>query len=579
MPLRATHLMHAFTPQQLSGGQRYGNRTKIGNWQEELCLHEEKEEERNKKQSRHGRFEEKIRRCTSPIEQVRSSDGIVHYGRPLSLLHLQTRGTLACDPYEAARGDDCSEFVASVCPPPPRGVSSDGGGDSNSSGSDALPPPMARNSFLLRPVRSHEGGGRRPESGGSDCSRERPADDDVVRWGEPFRIECCPSLVASADEANGSGGRGKEVGNAASPDNDGGFVQQQSPPLYLASRRTALSCRQLLYLTRDGSSYDTHWAAHVPAKSKDAGFARFGNAGAPVLSGESLVLQHCATKELLSADAERTVATDFGTEFEVCVESRHTCGRVGLLRDEFRGTKTSATNCRPELVQNVWRVAFLSSRGEGGGDGMHDSEGEYYEGILSKTWDMLRKRGLFSFRLLSQYLSSAAAEENNGTNDNALLGKKMAHWIFSECGLRLDEEQFNTLINSCGGGSDDSIMSDGDDAVVDVVSLRDALRGGRMDDARKRIVADTYAKLGSSVDEDTLMAAWDSLSRSGILLNVREMDFLDLWDWSDEGLVLEDAFFDFHADLSAEIQDDISFARIMDILWNEASSCPSTAET
>mmetsp|Transcript_36076 Transcript_36076/g.107898 ORF Transcript_36076/g.107898 Transcript_36076/m.107898 type:complete len:88 (-) Transcript_36076:1696-1959(-) len=63
--------MHAFTPQQLRGGQRYGNRTKIGNWQEELCLVDEKKKERD--ESHHGQFEEKIRQCTSPVSHHSTS--------------------------------------------------------------------------------------------------------------------------------------------------------------------------------------------------------------------------------------------------------------------------------------------------------------------------------------------------------------------------------------------------------------------------------------------------------------------------------------------------------------------------
>mmetsp|Transcript_36076 Transcript_36076/g.107892 ORF Transcript_36076/g.107892 Transcript_36076/m.107892 type:complete len:453 (-) Transcript_36076:260-1618(-) len=452
---------------------------------------------------------------------------------------MQSNGTLACDPFENSP-DDHSEFVASVC----RSES-----------------PIARNSLVLQRVSSNE----RPESRGD------PGDSsNVVRWGQSFQIMCYPSLVESATQMKARRAKPTCGGDSAGP-----------KPLFLASRRTALSCRQLIHLTHDGSSYDTHWVAHIPAKSKNAGLDRFVNEGAPIILGEPFVLQHCATKQLLSADRDCPIITDFGSEFEVSVCAGCTPGRVGVLRDEFQGAKTSATNCRPELVQNVWCAAVLPQS-----KNLTSEHAICPEGILSKVWDMLRHQGYLSFRRLRTYLFSAVAE--NGGN---ALGTNMVHWIFSECGLRLDEGQFKALIELVSGEVTPNKH------MVDVSALCHTLRGP-IQDARQQIIDDTLANLGS-VDGDTLASAWDALCRSDVLVkNIGgEIDsFFVLWNWSDKGTISKEgkfhpgrnklsfatrsksiklevliliAFFDFHADLSAEVQDDAVFRGVMNILWGK----------
>ena len=54
-----------FTPQQITGAQRYSSKTRVGNWFEELCLEDAKNAETNN--SDFIKFKEKINRCTKTV--------------------------------------------------------------------------------------------------------------------------------------------------------------------------------------------------------------------------------------------------------------------------------------------------------------------------------------------------------------------------------------------------------------------------------------------------------------------------------------------------------------------------------
>ena len=57
-----------FTPQQITGAQRYSSKTRVGNWFEELCLEDAKKAESNN--SDFIKFKEKINRCTKIVSFV-----------------------------------------------------------------------------------------------------------------------------------------------------------------------------------------------------------------------------------------------------------------------------------------------------------------------------------------------------------------------------------------------------------------------------------------------------------------------------------------------------------------------------
>ena len=56
-----------FTPQQLAGAQRYGSKTRIGNWFEDLCTNDAKKKDLKFQAKASNAFEEKMRFCTQLV--------------------------------------------------------------------------------------------------------------------------------------------------------------------------------------------------------------------------------------------------------------------------------------------------------------------------------------------------------------------------------------------------------------------------------------------------------------------------------------------------------------------------------
>ena len=135
-------LLMNFTPQQLAGGVRYGSKTLVGNWLEDVKLSECKYSDFQRSRAEGslvmGKFNEKVAVCTEVVPHTFRSDGTLRYGDSVVVAHKQTGGALACDPFEKA-GFEGDEFKASVG----EGVES-----------------VARNTFVLGKV---EGGGEGDE--------------------------------------------------------------------------------------------------------------------------------------------------------------------------------------------------------------------------------------------------------------------------------------------------------------------------------------------------------------------------------------------------------------------------------
>jgi len=120
--------------------------------------------------------------------------------------------------------------------------------------------PMARNMFTFLKVKTKDG--------------DYDDDDDIVRWGIPFQITPNNHIFMASCLK----------------------TQQWASPV---------TCQQPVYITEDRFTFDTHWVAHTPAKSKHSGHCRLLSHGCPIILGESMVIEHCATKMFDCACEER----------------------------------------------------------------------------------------------------------------------------------------------------------------------------------------------------------------------------------------------------------------------------------
>lgn len=220
------------TPQQVSGGSKYSNKTLLGNWSEELAVGESKLQG-FKKRSESGSLalrkqELKIARCMEIVPHTYSEDGLVRFGDTVILRHDQTGTVLSCDPFEDQVARQNKFLVTASLQP--------------------SVPARARNVFrLVRP----EPALRSPDDDGSDA---------VLKVGQAFVLECNESLLIQPGS------------------------NLLAPLLYLASTKknernvTRNTNRQMVYLSPQCDA-ECVWMAIVPSRGKSNAADRFLSMG------------------------------------------------------------------------------------------------------------------------------------------------------------------------------------------------------------------------------------------------------------------------------------------------------------
>jgi len=446
-----------------------------------------------------GTFNRKISLCTQRVPHSFSEDGSIRYGDAIVLAHKQTKGSLACDPFTTA-GFEGNEYAVSVC-------------ESSES--------MARNTFIIR---REDGGG----------------DGELVCWGVPFRLQANPSLRV---------------------DDRSGMLQA---PLYLASnlknerKASPMSNKQLVYMTAK-PSYSTVWFAQRPATSKDSGADRMLSKGEPVVAGEEIILQHCATKELLSSDTKYNSVTDFGVEFEISCHTNTVHGKISVLGGEFSGQRTSQTNVKPEMNQNIF--AFVTSDDPSlAVEDRNLPPPLTAEGLIAKVLSVLRSRSKNAIRNLK---SAFRAMDEAG---DFKLDKEDLKWGLRDLGVEMDNEQFNILFG---------YFDKTGDGIVSLTEFISAVRGP-MSEARVSVVMKAYDVLdkdGSGmVTVDDVLAAYNLASDPMVAEGVKSAEeaakeFMSMWETTADGMVTKEEFVEYYNDLSAEIDSDEEFETILQAAW------------
>lgn len=96
-----------FTPQQLTGGPKYGLPVRCGNWSEDQELEQIKNQE-HQKQKETGTLpatakEQQLQASLVQEELSSTSDGLLHFGIKVMLLNHQSKGVLSANPHDAAQ--------------------------------------------------------------------------------------------------------------------------------------------------------------------------------------------------------------------------------------------------------------------------------------------------------------------------------------------------------------------------------------------------------------------------------------------------------------------------------------------
>ncbi|GBF97968.1 hypothetical protein Rsub_10641 [Raphidocelis subcapitata] len=313
--------MHSYTPQQTSGGPRYGAGVIVGNWAEDDVQRAASLRALTAAAGAGAltstRFRDRVALAGAPAKLSRAAgDGFVHFGDLLQLLHAPTSRALAVDtsPDGAAAARGC-------------GAAGDDGGAlravATAPGGAAAP--AARSTLLLHRYTPLRPSPLEP-AGGADAA------GPALLYGQKLLLLSNPEARGEPLDARGGGA-----------------------PLYLAARAAGapvagcLGRRRPVHFAPD-PSYDAVWAAHAPDPA-----LRPQSLGRPVPAGAPLLLVHCASNAGLCLGGGG-VPTDFGLEAEVCAHAAASNGLQLGLEAAARGDDLRSLPPRP-LDSNLWTFA------------------------------------------------------------------------------------------------------------------------------------------------------------------------------------------------------------------------------
>ena len=386
-----------FTPQQLAGAQRYTQRTRVGNWLEDMCLEEEKLSEFSRSQATGSLIMNDLYKkqavYNKPVELSKCVDGVVHFGDKVLLGNPASGALLAVDLTESIfESDQGSRLVTAA----------------------AAGEPVARNVFVVTPT---------------DKSNAQLGDE--VHFGEAFHLACHDVLLE--DEA----------------------LKATRPGYYLASmlknerNASRIANQQPVFMT-DAKTMSSVWTFQKIAGN--TGIVRQLSCGEAVPctalgqydGGGAIVLQHRATKQALATSPKYLDATDFGRELEVTCHNYFGTHKVEALASEMAGRTTGATNARLEKSPNFWTVVA----------GATDPKDEpplppklTTEGIVNLAADELKSLDGAIDKL--QDMASAAP--------GAVLDREDLAYELRDLGLKFDSFSMKTLLDHFDEANDGMI--------------------------------------------------------------------------------------------------------------------------
>lgn len=285
-----------FTPQQLTGGPRYGESTRIGNWSEDIELDEIKLKDFLKKKE-HGalivntkQFKLEMALFKSQISQ--SSDGLLRFGQQVMLRNEQVGYYLAVNPFEHPVGEREATAITVT--------------------TANMATPVARNVFTIERVDPNDGFG-----------------GDVLHYGQSFRLSL----------------------NAPTESGDSSYACWLWSELMGQSSASKISRNQEVSMLAKATG-KTIWQCFHPDTR-----LHIDMDGSEVSANSDLLLRHNATGTFLASD-KLPYKNMFGSEFEVHGKCYKSMNKTHNLVSEKKGDITGDYQLRRILGPNVWTIVI-----------------------------------------------------------------------------------------------------------------------------------------------------------------------------------------------------------------------------
>ena len=391
------------------------------------------------------------------------------------------------------------------------------------------PNPVARNIFkIVRPPRKLQNLGDNDE-------------DNLLRVGNAFCLSCNEALLIQPNS------------------------HVLSPPLYLTSIKksersaTVNSNRQMVYLspTLDANAV---WTVSLPSLGRINASERYLAAGSPVYGGESIQLNHRQSNMYISCDSRYTEVTDFGTELEVFADRSSGFGKIDLIQSEFKGLSTTGTLTKPDAPSFTWQFVTASVPDAAVDRRSVPNPPQVDDLIVDLREKLLRKGGKTCFWDFRRFFQKAFTDFN-GKIDYEDLKLGITH-----LGVSMEDSYLDRIIS----------MLEEHEGLVDIDDFIRCIRGNASD-KRIMLIRDIFLSVTGQQNKLSLENAKDLFNHRfhplhdegkgprEILEHVFNLGLSrsvgrSYMGWSD--------FENYYLDLSAAIQDDDEFEKIMKGSWS-----------
>lgn len=493
-----------FTPQQLAGGGRYSNKTKIGNWSEDEALEQLRLADYLHRKRTGKLLAAQDRKVelffNSRVPHSYSADGTIRFGDTIMLSNDSTGAVLASN-LDASLSTTSESYQVSASP-----------GESKSG-----PSPVARNTFVVMkwPKFNYQ--------------------DNLLRTGQPFLLAANPSL--RVDEQTGL----------------------LRPPVCLSSRIVStmnyaqMSNHQQVTLVGGEIRYECVWVVD------NISDRNYHSKGEIVQAGNPYIITHGATRSPLAADPAFPMATNFGGEYEVACHPYLSTKKTLTMIREKDGITTGDVGQRRQGSQNFWR--FVMSSDPAAAEDKRQFLPMTADGILAKIKAAIRARGNTSFRSLGRTFRGMD-DRGDGVLDQADF-----KWGLADYGISLTDDEFSVLLRRFDTNNDGVVSFDEFiEVLADPPSgARLAIINEAFDALDKthdgRITLADLAGVYDASQHPKVLSG--EKSESAVL-----SEFLSLWDTQDaDGVVTRSEFVQYFKQMSAGIDDDDYFVQMVSRAW------------
>jgi len=359
---------------------------------------------------------------------------------------------------------------------------------------------------------------------GASNAAGTPANDDMVRYGQEVRLQsndfiCNKPLFLSS-----------------------------SPITPMAFARFSRN-QEVCLLNK--STYNTVW------KIWPVG-ARAGKNGQPVIASEGVVLEHCATTQLLSND-RIPYRNDFGNEMEVSCMSAATKNKTQMLASEYNGERVRENDGKAVSNKNFWTIELATDPAAA----TPMEAAPRYDGaqMIQDIKNTLKSRGAMAIRGIGRVFRILDDNRNRQLDNNELM------WGLKDFDIHLSEEQVAILIKHFDSDNSGSVNFD---------EFLRALRGD-LSQSRIGYIRMAYDKLDINKDGqvtlDDIARIYDVSQHPDVMSGKKTpeeayREFMSMWDTQvADGIVTFDEFCDYYRDVSASIDTDEYFGVMMTQAW------------